>query len=93
MIRLAPAAVADLAGTLDHIANDSTAAAETLRVQVFERLASLERRDFEGAQTMLRSGLRVRRWYVHPFWIYYRRHETGIDVLRVYHHAREPIGR
>ena len=41
----------------------------------------------------LRSGVVCRCHYVHPAVIYYRREPGVLTVLRIYHHAREPIAR
>ncbi|MBK8692026.1 MAG: hypothetical protein IPN17_06900 [Deltaproteobacteria bacterium] len=41
----------------------------------------------------LRDGSDALRVYVHPVAIFYERDPGVLRVLRVYHHAREPIAR
>jgi hypothetical protein len=60
---------------------------------VFRQLSLLDEGAVDGALTTLRSGRRVRRWFVHPLWVYYRRQGSVLEVVRVYHHARKPLER
>jgi plasmid stabilization system protein ParE len=92
-VLFSPEAELDLATTLEHIAERNADAAEALRLGVFRQLSLLDEGAVDGALTTLRSGHRVRRWFVHPFWIYYRRQGSVLEVVRVYHHARGPLER
>jgi plasmid stabilization system protein ParE len=92
-ILFSPEAELDLAATLEHLAERNADAAEALRVEVFRQLSLLDEGGVNGALVALRSGRRVRRWLVHPFWIYYRRQGSVLEVVRVYHHARRPLER
>jgi plasmid stabilization system protein ParE len=53
-----------------------------------ERLA---RGDFDGPEQRLKSGLLVRSWPFPPYRLYYRRRDSVLEVMRVYHQARRPI--
>jgi hypothetical protein len=44
-----------------------------------------------GRRNVLKSGEAVESWPLHPYRVYYRRLPGRIEVLRVYHLAREPI--
>jgi hypothetical protein len=60
---------------------------------VFRQLSRLDEGAVDGALTTLRSGRRVRRWFVHPFWVYDRRQGSVLEVVRIDHHARGPLDR
>jgi toxin ParE1/3/4 len=57
---------------------------------MIERLAAGE---FEGTESTLRTGQRVRSWPVAPYRIFYQRHADTFRVIRIYHQARRPITR
>jgi plasmid stabilization system protein ParE len=40
-----------------------------------------------------RGGMLVRSWPLPPYRIYYRRRDGYLEVMRVYHQARQPITR
>ncbi len=91
--RVSPQAARDLSAALADLAGENADAAAGLLngfAREFELLAS---GIVEGAQATLRSGRQVRRWLVPPFWVYYRRTPAGLEILRVYHHARRPLER
>ena len=56
------------------------------------RLASEVPR-LDGRPVTLQSGDRCLRWFVHPVVVFYEREPGVVRVLRVLHHAREPITR
>ena len=47
----------------------------------------------DGPAALLRSGRRCRRFPVAPVTVFYEREPGVVTVLRVYHHAREPLTR
>ncbi|HEU4410284.1 MAG TPA: type II toxin-antitoxin system RelE/ParE family toxin [Polyangiaceae bacterium] len=91
--RVAPQAARDLRDALTFLVGENPDAAESLLASFGREFELLASGIVEGAQTTLRSGRRVRRWLVHPFWVYYRRTPAGLEILRVYHHARRPLER
>ena len=94
-VDIAPEARVDLDEQLTFIADRNPRAARQLAAEIdaaFELLAAPVPH-LEGPPVTLRSGVSCRRHLVHPVVIYYRRMPGVLDVLRVYHHAREPIAR
>jgi plasmid stabilization system protein ParE len=69
-----------------------TAMREIARLeQELERFADLP---MDGVEVSIVTWPRpVRRHYIHPFKVYYGRHPDGLDVIRLWHHARRPIER
>lgn len=65
--------------------------ATTVLDAISSTLASLASRLLDGPVSALSSGERCRRFYEHPFWIYYQRAPGELRVLRIYHHARAPL--
>ncbi len=94
-IDIAPEARIDLDEPLTFIADGNPRATRKLASEIdaaFVLLAA-PTPHLEGAPVTLRSGVSCRRHLVHPVVIYYRRKPGMLDVLRVHHHAREPIAR
>ncbi len=94
-VMFSPLALAELAELTEYIAAQNPDAAEQVRAAVVamtEQLA-LPAPRLDGPPAVLRSGVACRRSFVHPVAIYYRRAPGVLEVLRVYHHAREPIAR
>ena len=90
-VRFAPEAVADLAATLEYISERNPAAARRLADRVLDVIHHIASGDFDGPEQVLSSGEIVRSWPVHPLRFYYQRSGADLEVLRVYHHARQPI--
>jgi plasmid stabilization system protein ParE len=84
-------AVKDLQDAYDYIASDSISAAENLLSQFDRAWELLESGIVRGRQSILKSGDKVESWPLYPYRIYYLRLTDKIEVLRVYHLAREPI--
>lgn len=94
-VEFSPEALAELEELTAYIADRNPDAAERVRADILSaatRLA-LPAPRVDGPAAMLRAGAPCRRTFVHPVMIYYRRAPGVVQVLRVYHHAREPIAR
>jgi plasmid stabilization system protein ParE len=83
--------LAELSATTAMIAEDSPRTAERLSARVFDIITRLADAELEGPEVVLRTGQRARSWPVPPFRIYYRRTPSELVVLRIYHHARQPL--
>jgi plasmid stabilization system protein ParE len=94
-VELAPKAVADFDELLAYPVERNPTAAVKLRVAVLDDFARLARTSprLDGPAVTLATGERCRRSVVHPVAIYYRRAPGVLEVMRAYHHAREPIAR
>lgn len=70
-------------------------AARRVRRDVIEAVVRLARDvpRLDGRAVTLLSGDRCLRWFVHPVVVFYEREPGVLRVLRVLHHAREPIAR
>lgn len=90
-VSLRPEAYRDLTAALDYVAERDPDAAERLRQAVFEVFDALDEGVLEGPCFTMPSGIEVRRFFVHPFWLYYLRRSETLVVLRVRHHARSPL--
>lgn len=88
-------AIDELNELVAYIAERDPGAAEKVRSEVFAAVLRLAERmpRLDGSAVMLRSGAGSRRWFVHPVMLFYEREEGVLRVLRVHHHAREPIER
>ncbi len=94
-IVLTPEAEEDLAAFLAYLdaRNPAAAVAAYSRiVDAFALLAAPSPR-LDGPAALLRSGRRCRRFPVAPVTVFYEREPGVVTVLRVYHHAREPLTR
>lgn len=94
-VAIAAAAAIDLEDLVGYIADRNPVAGERIRASIlaeFTRLARLVPR-LDGREVTLRSGEVCRRSFVHPAVIFYRRTPGVLEVVRVLHHAREPIAR
>jgi hypothetical protein len=76
-----PRAVAELQACVDYIRGDSPRAASELAAQVFATIDMIAAGDFEGPESVLRTGQRVRSWPVPPLRIYYQRHDSRAGRL------------
>ena len=92
-VRVLPRALAELQACVDYIRSDSPRAASELAEQVFATIGMIAAGDFEGPESVLRTGQHVRSWPVPPLRIYYQRRDQELVVLRIYHQARRPITR
>ena len=90
-IQFAPEAETDLRDTLQYIAERNPRAAKNLGDRVLALIERLAACDFDGQQQQLTTGEIVHSWPVAPFRVYYQRRGDVLYVLRVYHHARQPI--
>lgn len=88
-------AAADIEELAEYLDARNPSAAVRVRDAILASLSALAEHAprLEGRPVTLRSGLVCRRWFVHPAVIYYARTPGLLTVLRVYHHAREPIAR
>jgi len=88
-------AIGELNELVAYIAERNPSAAEKVRSEVIAAVQRLAERmpRLDGPAVMLRSGAGSRRWFVHPVMLFYEREEGLLRVLRVHHHAREPISR
>ena len=87
----APQAIEDVEAYVRHVAAHNAEAAMRIAQRIFAVIGQLADGAFEGPEQRLRSGEPVRSWPVHPLRIYYRRTANALQVLRVYHQARQPI--
>lgn len=90
-IVVAPKARGDLREAYEHIARDSSEAADRVLARIVEVIGMLASGAVEGREAILRDGRRVQAWPVPPYRIYYRRTGEVLQVVRVYHQARRPI--
>lgn len=94
-VALTPEAEEDLAAFIAHLdaRNPAAASAAYARiVDALELLASSSPR-LDGPAVTLAGGRTARRFAVPPVTLFYRRTPGVLEVLRVYHHAREPLTR
>ncbi len=91
--RLTKRAEADLAALIDFSLERFGSDTALRHLEKLERsIEALDRGDFEGPEISIASrGRPVRRWPVPPHWIYYVRIGDELQVLRIYHGAREPL--
>ncbi len=94
-VSFARAARRDLDAQLDYLAERNPAASLALADAIGETLAMLAARDprLDGREVELDTGERCRRIFVHPLTIYYQRAPGEVLIVRVYHHARQPLTR
>ena len=92
-VRFSPEAEVDLLSTVEHIARANPRAADALSKRVLAVIEHLAAGDFDGPESRISSGESVHSWPVPPLRIYYKRQADTFFVVRVYHHAREPISR
>ena len=92
-IVVAPAAAQDLREAYEHIAKDNPSAADQVLARLVEIIGLLASRVFEGRTVTLRNGRQVQTWPVPPYRLYYRMSDEMLEVVRVYHQARQPIER
>lgn len=84
-------AEADLLEAVAYVAADDPAAAHRFLERFREIATSLAAGLVEGPETTLTDRRVVRSWPLHPYRIYYRRVQGGIEIIRIYHQARRPI--
>lgn len=94
-IELTEEARTDLREVVRYIVERNPAAGENLRSAIERTVAALALTAprMDGVLVGLRDGSDARRVCVHPVAIFYEREPGVLRVLRVYHHAREPIAR
>lgn len=94
-VELTDEARADLRDVVGYIAERNPTAAESLRAAIERAVAALASTEprMDGVLVSLRDGSDARRVFVHPVAIFYEREPGVLRVLRVYHHAREPLTR
>ena len=90
---ISPAAEADLADARDYLAQTSPKAAHELLSRFGEVTQTIASGLIGGREVVLKDGRPAQRWPMPPYTIYYRKEGNGVEVLRVYHHARRPIER
>lgn len=83
----------DLHDAYAWITQDSPAAADRMLARIANVVDLLAAGDIAGPTVHLRDGRQVQAWSVPPFRIYYRKSATRFQVVRVYHHSRQPIER
>ena len=89
----APEAVGDLEATIEYIRERDWDAAARLAEWVLEVIDKIADGAFDGPETQLKSGERVRSWPVPPLRVYYQRQAGALHVLRIYHQSRRPLPR
>jgi plasmid stabilization system protein ParE len=90
-VRLAPQARRDLHATLAYLAERNPRAGLDLHAGLLRTLDLLATGVLDGPEAALPAHGPCRRFYVHPWWVYYRRQPGGmLEVLRLYHYARKP---
>lgn len=89
-IEFSEPALDELEEGLDFIAERNPAAAYKIRLALIETLTTFAAVGFEGEIATLSTGELVRRFYKHPFWLYFEREGEVLRVIHVRHHAREP---
>jgi len=94
-VEFTPAAGDDLDDLVDFIARRNPTAAGEVRAAIVAAVTALAAPtpSLEGRAVTMQTGAPCRRWFVHPAVIYYERESGVLRILRVYHHAREPIVR
>jgi plasmid stabilization system protein ParE len=93
IIQLAPEAVENLETTHSFLAARNPQAAARLVTRVFASIELLAEGSTDGPEMVLRTGERVRAWFVRPLWLYYVRETGQLLVLRLYHQGRRPLTR
>ena len=83
----------DLKSTVEYIRERNWDAATRLAERVLEAIDKIADGAFDGPETELRSGERVRSWPVPPLRAYYQRKQDALHVLRIYHQSRRPLTR
>lgn len=92
-VRFAPEALEDLEAAVDFLlAEGAEEAARDLVERTIELASRLAQREFEGPEQTLPGGRVVRSWPLRPFRLYYRWRGADLEVVRVYHQRRDPLG-
>lgn len=86
-------AIADIVEAIAYLNERNPTAAANLDIDITRCIERLAAHDFEGPESRLKSGARVRSWPVPPFRIYYQRHADELLIVRVYHQTRRPLTR
>ena len=82
----------DLRGYLYYIAVTNLPAAGREGMRMDAELTKLASSNLNGAIVQIQGWPRpTNRHFIHPFNVYYERRPTGLYVLRLHHHARQPI--
>ena len=89
-VLFAPEAEDDFHAAISYLRDRNPDAAAALGERVFAVIDQLAAGDFEGPETALTTGERVRSFAV-PLRIYYQRHGDALWVLRIYDQRRHPI--
>ncbi len=94
-VEFSPEAVAELDGLVAYIAERNPNAAERVRANIMQAVATLAATTprTEGREVILDSGEKCRRWFVSPVLLLYQRAPGVLAAVHVWHHAREPITR
>ncbi|WP_394822654.1 type II toxin-antitoxin system RelE/ParE family toxin [Pendulispora albinea] len=93
-LKLTADARRDLRAYVFHVASENPRAAKREQARILAELSILIDAPVEGPSVRVENWPRpARRWFVHPFRVYYERSKDAVVVLRLYHHAREPIER
>lgn len=92
-IVFAPEADLDLDAAVDYLPERNPVAAFQLFNDVRSLVQRLAEGHFEGPLRTLSNGAVVRSRPVPPFRIFYKRASDLLEVVRIYHQARQPITR
>ena len=92
-ILFAPEAEDDFRAAISYLRERNPDAAAALGERVFAVIDQLVAGDFEGPETVLTTGERVRSFAVPPLRIYYQRHRDALWIVRIYDQRRHPIER
>ncbi len=92
-VSYAPTAVADLSAAYDHIARHNPAAAARVVGRLVDTIKGFVTAGVQGRPVVLKDGTPMLGWVILPYRVYYRVYDEGIEIARVYHHARAPLER
>ncbi len=90
-VRYSADAARDVLSAVEYVSARNPKAARVLYEDIRAVIRRIASGELEGPETVLLAGPRVRSWPVRSFRIYYQRTNTVLFVIRIYHHARQPI--
>jgi plasmid stabilization system protein ParE len=90
-VRILKIAQQELAAQLAWLATVNPTAARQLLDDVQAALTLMDSGVVDGAEVVLKSGRRVRRWLVLPLVIFYVRRGATVSVIRIRHGSQRPI--
>jgi len=88
---VSPQARDDLREAYRFVAASNPEAADRLLARIIDAIGFLASGSIQGRRTHLRDGREVETWPVPPYRLYYRKTETALEVIRIYHQSRRPL--